>query len=314
MRKTFLRSLIVGLFALSAAGCTGGGSIGAPRLGPPLAPTHLYVADAVTPGHIYIYNLPLAAAAVPTGTITVATAPYSMRSDTSGRLFVGSNSATTLAVFAAPVTSASVPAFTLDTTHSAASYPAFDPAGNLFVGNDTTATCCITGFNAPITAASTPAFTMINHGGVNDLASPYGIAFDASGRLYVSSANSILMYTPPLSAATIPTATVLPNNDNYGIAVGPTNQLYVENATVDGTIDVFTTPLTNASVRSFGIAVTGSANPLPDIAVDPAGNLYATSFDGHVYFIPAPITAASVPTAALTFAPPTSPVGITVGP
>jgi hypothetical protein len=304
MRKPFFRSLIIGLFALSAAGCTGGGSINAPRLGSTIAPfTHLYVADSNTAGKIYIYTLPLSAASVPTGTLTGVNVPNGMRFDSSGRLFVGSYNVSNVAVFASPVTSGNTPAFTIATANDPY-YVNVDASGNLFASESNSGTCCIEVFAPPITAASTPAFTITN--GADN---PYGIAFDSAGRLYDSGGSTIPMYTPTFSAASVPTATVAGNNDNYGIAVGPTQQLYVENATVNGTIDVFATPLTNTSVRSFGIVV---GPELYDIVTDSAGNLYVTAVDGNVYFIPAPITAASVPTFHIT--PPTNAEGVTVGP
>jgi hypothetical protein len=87
---------------------------------------------------------------------------------------------------------------------------------------------------------------------------------------------------------------------NYGLNVDSSNTVYVANATVDGTIDVFTQPFQNSSVRAFGILVTPAADYIEGTALDGSGNLWAVDDVGGVWEVTAPITASSVPTKILT--------------
>ena len=126
-----------------------------------------------------------------------------------------------------------------------------DAAGNIYVGiQSSTSGCCIDIFNGPISGAATASSEIMRNGVANGLDSPSGMAFDVGGNLYVSSFASILKFTPPISSASTPAANVMPNNDNVGLAVD-LNNVYVANATTDGTIDVFPLPLSVAA-RSFG--------------------------------------------------------------
>jgi hypothetical protein len=87
--------------------------------------------------------------------------------------------------------------------------------------------------------------------------------------------------TPTPIPTPIPTATPVPQH------------LYVGNDNGAGQILQYTLPLTAASVANFGVA---SANNV-SVAVDGTGNLIAGDFAGHLTFFPAPLSAASVPTA-----------------
>ena len=143
----------------------------------------------------------------------------------------------------------------------------------------------------------------------NGLGYPYGMGFDTSGNMYVSSTTSIIKFTTPINSTSVPAANVIPNQDNYGLLVDAAGRVFVANATVDGTIDVFTQPFQNGSTRSFGINVVGTY--IQGTAFDGSGNLWCVDSTGAVWENLAPISATSTATKILTVA---KAYGIAFGP
>jgi hypothetical protein len=294
--------------AVSLASCTSKST--SPPVPTPAPLTHMYLSLQIVAGSLQIYNVPVTAASTPSGTITPLNDPAELFIDKAGRLFVPIGGGTTVQAYASPVTSASTPAFTLTTLHAAPESVTEDSAGNVYVGVLNTNMCCIDIFPGPVSANAT-AGSEITANGVtpNGLGYPYGMGFDTSGNMYVSSTTSTIKYTPPINSASVPAANVLPNQDNYGLLVDATGRVFVANATVDGTIDVFTQPFQNGSTRSFGINVVGTY--IQGTAFDGLGNLWCVDSTGAIWEILAPISATSTATKILTVA---KAYGIAFGP
>ncbi len=272
---------------------------------------HMYLSIFAVAGGVQIYSLPLSGTSTPTGTISGLNDPAEIFVDKAGRLFVPLNSVPTVDVYTPPISAASTPAFALTTAHTDTESVTEDSTGTIYVGVLNSATCCIDVFNGPVTAAATDSYEITANAVVNGLGYPYGMGFDSSGNLYVSSTTSTLKFVPPFSAASVPTAVVLPNQDNYGLLVDASNRVFVANATVDGTIDVFNQPFVSGTgTRAFGLLVT-AATYVQGTAFDAAGNLWAVSSTGGVYEIPAPISATSTATLVFTVA---NAYGIAFGP
>jgi hypothetical protein len=308
IKSSFLIASIALLAAGVAAGCSAsstsnaGGNQG----------SHMYIGQE-TLGNVLIFNMPVTSMSMPIGTLTGLAFANELYVDKSGRLFVplGPQGGQQVQVFTPPIKGGNAPAYTLTTIGVFPESVAEDAAGNIYVGIiSATSGCCIDIFNGPVSGAATANSEIMANGVPNGLHSPSGMAFDLAGNLYVSSFSSILRYTPPINSASTPSANVMPNNDNIGLALDLTN-VYVANATTDGTIDVFPLPL-SVSVRSFGITVTSSADHLNGLAIDGSGNLWAIDGSGGVWEIPAPITSASTPTKILTVSG--GAYGITFGP
>ncbi len=286
--------------AISLASCSSKST--SPVTPTPVPLTHMYLSlDSSPGGSIQIYSAPVTSASTPTGTITPLAGPAELFVDNAGRLFVplqGLGTGTTVGVFASPITASSVPAYLLTTSHPNPEDTTEDSAGNVYVGEIQT-NCCIDVYTGPVTGAASPSYTINSNGVVtNPLSDPYGMSFDGSGNLYVSSSTSIIKYTPPFPSTSVPAANVTPNQDNYGLLVDASNRVFVADATVDGTIDVFVQPFQNGSARSFGINV--SIKYIQGMAFDGSGNLWCTDGNGAIWEIAAPISSTSTATKILT--------------
>jgi hypothetical protein len=114
--------------------------------------------------------------------------------------------------------STGTPGITLPFTGGAVSALAFDAHGTLWAAVGANASSAIYGFSAAqlahaATSAVTPAFTIqpAGSGTASSLSSPAGLAFDASGNLWVASAVSVLEYTSAqLGAASTGSANTTP--------------------------------------------------------------------------------------------------------
>jgi hypothetical protein len=302
--------LTAGIALAQLAACSSKSTTPSAPTPPPIA--HMYISINVAAGGVQIYNTPITASSVATGTISPLAFPRELFVERiGGRLFVPirGGAGNTVNVYNAPITGSSTPAFVLTPPLTIPENVTEDGAGNVYVGVLSSSTCCIEAFAGPVTAPAAPAYSINSNSVINGLGDPYGMGFDTLGNLYVSSVNSILKFTPPFSSASVPTAIVLPNQDNFGLAVDASNTVYVANATLNGTIDVFTQPVTSSSVRAFGLAI---GTLIFGLALDGSGNLWAVDSAGNIWEYTAPITSASVPTKVLTGI--TNAYGIAFGP
>jgi len=277
------------------------------------AVTHMYLSINSTTGSVQIYTVPVTSASVATGAIIGLNEPEELFVDKTGRLFVPilGSASNTVQVYTTPATSASTPAFTLTTLSTHPEETAEDSSGNVYVAVTNSSTCCIEIFPGPVSSSVTASSEVTANGvSPNGLGFPFGMGFDSSNNLYVSSTTSIIQYTQPISSTSTPAQNVTPNFDNFGLAVDSSNNIYVANATSDGTIDVFHQPFVSGTgTRAFGITVAGTF--LAGMAFDGSGNLWTVDSAGNVYEIAAPITSASTATKIITVA---GAYGIAFGP
>jgi hypothetical protein len=169
--------------------------------------------------------------------VTTASPPYSMLVSGS-KLYVGEVSAVEVFDVSVPLTHSSTPVATVTNGISYVYAMAFDPSGNLFVsnylgGNPFYGT--ITKYSAPVTSGEAPSVTLTQTKTAGSTYSPWGIAFDTAGNLYVANtvggvkAGGIVMYAAPITAASTPAISLVttqfdtPNN----LAVTKANALTI---------------------------------------------------------------------------------------
>ncbi len=303
-------ALLLGPMAFSGCGANGGA-------GNPLVPTshHMYL-SLYSAGSIQVYTTPVMSSSTPAVTLAGLSGPRLMLVDGAGRLLVPidpGGTGTTVDVFTPPLTSSSAPSFTLTTTDDGVKDVAEDSAGDVFVAESTSGTCCIDVFDGPVNSTrGAPSFT-INANGVSPdgLGFPWGLAFDQNGtNLYVSSNASILEYKPSITSVSIPAENVTPNDNNYGVALDSTGRVFVANQSGNGIIGVYTQSFTTGESPAFSITV-NAGEILYGLAFDSAGNLWAVDEIGGIWEIPEPISASSTVTKILTV---TGAYGIAFGP
>jgi hypothetical protein len=146
-------------------------------------------------------------------------------------LFVGEQSPGGIDVFTLPVTASSTPVETISSGQVGVSGLALDASGNLWVADyDNNASYgSISEFTKPFSSAESPAVTIdLPVSGFSSY-TPYGIAFDPSGNLYVcdeyggASNGGLLEFTPPItSSSTAAYAIETSNfNDPFYITIPP---------------------------------------------------------------------------------------------
>jgi streptogramin lyase len=160
----------------------------------------------------------------------------------------------------------------------------FDHSANLWSVNDFT-TALATGYTAPITNASTPFATINVAGSLN----PEGIAFDATGNMWIADGgtNKVYEFTPPFSGSISPTPAVTISSVKFptGLAFDAAGNLYVSDQNL-GTIDIFNPPFTTGQSPT-ATPITGLSEPT-GIVFDATGNLYIADFTGFVALKNAP--------------------------
>jgi hypothetical protein len=293
-----MRSLITVLCAsLVLAGCTSN-SVTTPVFPgaggfTPLV-QHLYVGNDNTPGTVLRYTLPLTAGSTPNFAIA-SNNIVSVAVDGSGDLAVGDN-AGHLQFFTAPLSAASVPAASFaNGVATNNGQIVFSTSGNMYVP---TVSNSVNYFTAPFSNASVPAQTVTNPA----LVSVIGAAIDTAQNFYASNAGAGTALTCSSGAGTCSDvivggifAPIVPATAYRKIAVTAT-QLFADNvAGGTGRVDVYTLPITAASVPAF--AITTGVNTPEAVAVDAVGNLYVGNLGNATVAVYAPpFSAASAPT------------------
>jgi len=179
-----------------------------------------FVFSACYDGEVDVLTAPLSSVSTVQFALTKTAAhqvPFGLAFDKSGNLWVsvgGLSKPAQLFEYSPPINSASVVA--LKFAASQVGTLAFDAAGNLYIAGASG----VDVYMPPFRAASSKAFTVpMPHGG-----DAFAIAFDAAGKAYVSDSNgNIQVFTAPLSAGSVPVAT-LPlalSPTEAGVAIGP---------------------------------------------------------------------------------------------
>jgi hypothetical protein len=271
---------------------------------PSPTPQHLYVGNDNTPGGIMQYTLPLTASSTPNFTIA-SNNVVAVALDPGGNLAVGDNAAH-LQFFTAPLSGASTPAAAF--ANGAASNNgqiAFTNAGDFWVA---TVSNRVNAFTHPFSNASTPSAFVTDAAMVSTI----GAAFDAAQNLYISNAgigtaitcssgagtcSNLLVYAPPYTGAPIITPNVA-STAYRKIAVSATQLFVASVANSPGKVDVYTLPITAASVPAFSL--TTGVNTPEALALDAAGNLYIGNLsDATVAVYAPPIAAGKTPSLIL---------------
>ena len=298
-----------------------------PSQSPP--PTQrLYVTtDLPNPGGvaIFVYNLPLTSSSQ--AALTMLTTGYGVGNpclDSAGHIFIpvegvnGKPPSGPISAFALPLAPTSAAVFTL----SAPDIPSdchFDPAGNMYVANQSALPIGIQVFKAPVQSGSA-----INSTITASIVTPSGVWTDSSGAVYVSNGGNVLVYSSFATGNTLQ-ATLGRKGFivNSGLALGPTGSLYVLNGTALGEIDVYDPPFTDTSLRNQSKTITLAAplfgNALTYLSFDKLGDMFVgvdlgCPFTGcvgnsHIYMLQPPYKSVNVDLDLGA----TSVIGLTVG-
>jgi len=153
-------------------------------------------------------------------------------------------------------------------------------------------------FQLPLTAASAPIVTL------SGLDYPAGLAFDSTGRLFVSGSTlkqgaayaQPAVFTQPITTASSPA--FLLSQTYYGgdVAVNAAGTVVaIENQSNFCCLEVFTAPTSAASTAAFSISFPSTDGP-EEGAFDASGNLFISGYK-HLYEFTPPLTASSLPAA-----------------
>jgi hypothetical protein len=183
-------------------------------------PGNIWVADrAGTSSTIREYTPPFSNASTPALTLTNAANGINdsagLAFDAAGHMAVGEEVTNTLLIFNPPITATSTPAATI-TLDGNGEGVVFDSAGRVFSVNPHTD---VQVFAPPFTNGQAESF---HFGAINGFS--IGPKFDFAGNLWVANSGSdtVVEYSPPFSAATLPAVTLSSGLVSpYGTAFGP---------------------------------------------------------------------------------------------
>jgi hypothetical protein len=190
-----------------------------------------------------------------------------------------------LVVFNAPVTSSSVPAFTIAGPGTAG--VVFDSAGNLYVSNLFTKTIAV--YKPTVTSSSTPTFTI---GPITGASTPEGMAFGSTGNLYVADegAVKIHVFTPPFAGGA-----QAPALDITGMPFGPVGVTFDRAGDLltasygSSTLTVFRPPYT--SIAATIALPTGAGG----VGIDTKDHLVIGQADGSLAIFTPPFATGNTP-------------------
>lgn len=327
--------LLIGLSLVGGCGGNGGSiqSVIHSTTTPPEAAGHLYVSDLLAPGTIYVYVLPIIRGSAPMARIAGDGGPQGMAFDPTGRLFVANTGG--VQVFTPPIAGGATPAFVLG--GGFAQEVKFDPAGDAFVVETESHPLgyewCygfprprrvqiyeyrqdVGVYMTPITSSSSANFafpvTGWSDSGCYGFPSiPVGIAFDASGNLWVNKFSIMAEYTPPFSAASLPNLSFA--NSGYtgpggDVAFDSKGNMYATGLTG---VDVYKPPFTSSTAKAF--TITTMPGGVPDyLAFDASGKLYVGTGAVDVYL--PPFSGTSKPAISVLPGTDTHGKGVVVGP
>jgi hypothetical protein len=236
----------------------------------------LYVANLSGPG-ITIYAAGASGNATPAATITGSNTglnfPSDVAFDASGQIYVAeAGSPPAIRVFAPGASGNVAPIRTITGSNTGIVDPRglmVDGSGNLYVadwGAPPTSSASVLVFAPVASGNATPNATIA--GNKTELATPGGLALDASGRLYVAdnTFNHVLIFAPAASGNVAPSDSIVTSNPlagNGDVIFDASGQLYVAN-TGDHKILVFAAAASGNATPTATIAGsnTGLFNPL----------------------------------------------------
>jgi sugar lactone lactonase YvrE len=260
---------------------------------PPPASQNLYAVDLTTK-KIFVYSLPASAASVPAVTVTTGFTPlYDAAFDASSTFWVDQDTnPSVLRGYTLPLTAASVPVSNVTLTATAPTNTAnafsfaFDPTGNLWVGDEQNGR--LLGYHGPFSGTITPA-TFANI----PISMPWNVISDGAGDLYVTANDHVVRLNAPptsinanLSILSEPIAMLLDPAGNLYVGDFNNGNLYRYNAPIN---DGATPAITDLQAKT-------TLNAPYYMALDSSGNLYVSDCSTSIkVFATATFSATSAP-------------------
>lgn len=230
---------------------------------PSASSAHLYIAN-FGGGNVAQYTAPFSSTSAPSATFADTTPVGGPIGVAANATYVVTTHVTGSAyAYQQPVSASSVPVAVFG--GSAMGLMTFDAQGNLW---STSQNSSVVEYVPPFTNSTVEAKDL-----TNGFTSSYGIAFDASGTMYVTNSDSsanIVVYAPPYTTLTKTYAVPASNAGLHGLAVYG-SKLYVAD-TRNNSIYIYTLPMsTNVPDDAF------SATAPLGLTFDANGTLYVTS-------------------------------------
>jgi hypothetical protein len=200
-----------------------------------------------------------------------------------------------LVVFTQPVTSSSMPSFTIAGAGDAG--VVFDSQGNLYVSNTFNQTISV--FKSPVSASSTPFLVM---GPITGAVTPEGMAFDSSGNLYVGDeiGTQVLIFSPPFTAGVQAPTKVLniggPAFRPVGVVFDRAGEMLIPSFGFQQVV-VFRPPFVNGANTPVGIMTMPTFTG--GIGIDTHDNLIVGLVDGTLAIVHPPFATGVTPSAAI---------------
>jgi sugar lactone lactonase YvrE len=267
-------------------------------------------------------------------TLTVSTsAGVGMAFDGNGNLWTSRSPGDSIVEYsAAELASSGSASPSVALTDSAINKPggmAFDANGNLWVTN-TVGNTVIEFTPSQLAASGSPAPAVVLGATAGSMSRPYGVAFDASGDMWVASTGVLVEYTPSqlmVSGSPAPAITIMAN-ESYpaaalGMAIDPAGGVWIANgiASPFSIVGYSASQLTTsgAPVPAVTLTPNGSSLKVPaSIAFDASGNMWVANAGGAtiVEFAASQITSSGnpVPTTTIASSSATRPFGLAFNP
>jgi sugar lactone lactonase YvrE len=315
--------LFVALTGALAIGCSSSGTTSPGTTGETRATAgNLWVANAISPPTVVEFTASQLTSATAAPTITIgagsAGSDIGVAFDASGNLWVASNGAVA-EYSASQLKSSGSPTPTVTLSGGSIASPeglAFDAGGNLWVacsGNSTVIELA----SAQLATSGSPTPPIVISAPGSGLTRPVGLAFDASGDLWVanSTPSTVVEYTP---AQLVGTGDPAPAVKFSSVAMSLSAPQFLA---FDGGGNLWVANgegLTTFTVAAYTPAqiAAGSGNPAPAIALssftnsdapaglafDGSGDLWVSTINSIVEFTPSQLTATGAPAPTITIA------------
>jgi hypothetical protein len=278
------------------AGCQKSSVIGIP----PPPPSKLYVNDIIS--GLIAYAQPLGPASAPAFSLAGTSLNGSgLAVDKSGNLYAAHYNPATIDVYTQPITSTSVPSFTIQLAASLgptvklpnASGISFDSSGNLWIGGELGGQVYM--LSPPF--AGGPVVPKFFNSTSFSTPGPVMPVFDRAGDLIVAEFNgsNMLVFRPPFNFAgnNVPVGTFALPAPAAGAGISVADQLVV--GLDDGTVAFFNGPFGTGSVPAFSIPAPGTSAGVRNAIFDSSGNLWVPYASGQVGLFSPPYSGASSP-------------------
>ena len=312
--------LLICLAGALTIGCSSSGTTSPGSASPKSAAGSLWIANAIAPPTVVEFTAAQLASGTPSPAVTItsgsAGSNIGVAFDPGGNLWVASNGSI-VEYSASQLGTSGSPAAAVTLSGNSISSPeglAFDGSGNLWVANAGNST--VTEFGtAQLATSGSPTPPVVISAPGSALTRPIGLAFDASGDLWVSNStpNTVVEYTP---AQLVGTGDPAPTVKLSSVAMSLSAPQFLA---FDGGGNLWVANgegLTTFTIEAFTPAqlMAGSGHPVPAIALssftnsdapaglafDGGGNLWVSTINSVVEFTPSQLGATGAPTPTIT--------------